>query len=167
MSSLPRVIRIVEGTAVDGPGLRTSIYFAGCSHACPGCHNPQTWPFDAGEESSVESLMKIIEYNGFNVTFTGGDPMYGAEGLLPLAQAIKARGKSIWCYTGFTFEELLDMAACRRLLDYIDVLVDGPFIMAQRDTTLHFRGSANQRIIDVAASLAHNSVELWSRDFGS
>ena len=78
-----RVINIAEGTTVDGPGLRTSIYFAGCKHACPGCHNPESWPFTAGEEWSVEKLMTIIRFNHFNVTLTGGDPLYQGRDLLP------------------------------------------------------------------------------------
>ena len=77
-----RVINIVPGTSADGPGLRTSIYFAGCDHRCPGCHNPASWPFDAGEDKSAEDLMKVIRYNRFHVTFSGGDPMYQAAELI-------------------------------------------------------------------------------------
>ena len=91
-----RVINIAPGTSADGPGLRTSIYFAGCDHRCPGCHNPASWPFDAGEEKSVEDLMKVIQYNRFHVTFSGGDPMYQAAELLPLAKAITEMGLKIW-----------------------------------------------------------------------
>ena len=96
-----RVINIAEGTSVDGPGLRTSIYFAGCEHACPGCHNPESWPFDAGSDWSVEKLMSVVRFNRFDVTFSGGDPMYQAEALLPLAQQIKAAGYNI-CAGGRT-----------------------------------------------------------------
>lgn len=151
-----RIVRIVEGTSVDGPGLRTSLYFAGCRHACPGCHNPSTWAFDAGEDMSIDQVMKVIRYNGFNVTFTGGDPMYSAESILPLARAITEAGFTIWCYTGFTWEELMEHGtpAQKELLRYIDVLVDGPYIAAQRNTALRFRGSENQRLIAVAPSLA-------------
>lgn len=140
-----RVIDIVEGTSVDGPGLRTSIYLAGCAHACPGCHNPQTWDFKAGRDMSVDELMDIIRRNDFNVTFTGGDPMYQAEALLPLAREIHNAGYTIWCYTGFTLEQL--HGHMLELLPYLEALVDGPFIEALRDTDLHFRGSSNQRII--------------------
>ena len=160
-----RVLDIVEDTTVDGPGFRTSIYCAGCPHHCPGCHNPQSWAQDGGTEMSVEAMMQVIEADPFaNVTFSGGDPMQQAEGFTALAQAIKERTrKNIWCYTGYTYERLLDMPPQRTLLQYIDVLVDGPFIAAQRDITLPFRGSSNQRIIDVPHSLAEGHVVEWHR----
>ncbi|MDE6497606.1 MAG: anaerobic ribonucleoside-triphosphate reductase activating protein [Muribaculaceae bacterium] len=149
-----RVVDIVEGTSVDGAGLRTAIYTAGCAHACPGCHNPETWPFDSGREVSGEELMSIVERNGFNVTFSGGDPMYQAEAIVPFARELKNRGYDIWCYTGFTFEQLLERPDALRLMRFIDVLVDGPFVENLRDPDLRFHGSSNQRIIDVQASLA-------------
>lgn len=151
-----QVVDIKEGTSVDGPGLRTSIYFAGCRHRCPGCHNPTTWPFDAGTPHTVGELMEIIRYNRFNVTFSGGDPVYQAPALLPLARAIKQNGLTLWCYTGFTFEQIIAGEASSQaieLLGYTDVLVDGPFIESLRDISLHFRGSSNQRLIDVPQSL--------------
>lgn len=146
MKSL-RVIDIVEGTSVDGPGLRTSIYFAGCNHRCEGCHNPQTWPFDAGRDMSVDELAAIVKEADFNVTFTGGDPVYQAEALLPLAQRIAGMGKTMWLYTGYTVEDLYDIPAMQALLPLLEAVVDGPFVMSLRDTSLHFRGSSNQRII--------------------
>lgn len=142
-----RVAAVVDGTAVDGPGLRTSIYFSGCDHRCPGCHNPSTWPFDSGSDMSVAELLERIADNDFNVTFSGGDPMYQAEALVPLAKAIKAMGKTIWCYTGFIYEDIRHRMPYSLLLPYIDVLVDGPYIEALRDPSLQFRGSSNQRII--------------------
>lgn len=146
-----RILRIVEGTSVDGPGLRTSIYFAGCRHACPGCHNEQSWDFSGGEEYSVEDVMETVRYNRFPVTFSGGDPMYQAEAILPLARTLKAEGYGIWCYTGFTLDELLRDGDenQRAILELIDVLVDGPFVLAQRNISLRFRGSENQRLIDL------------------
>ena len=150
---------------VDGPGFRTSIYCAGCQHQCPGCHNPQSWDISGGHPMSTEEIMRIIEADPYaNVTFTGGDPMYQPEGFAELARAIKTRTtKDIWCYTGFTFEQLLGNPRQRALLELIDVLVDGPFIKSERDETLHFRGSRNQRIIDVQASLAQQTVMVLSR----
>ncbi len=142
-----RVVDIVEGTSVDGPGLRTSIYFAGCEHRCEGCHNPQTWPFDSGRDMSVEEIVEIVKEADFNVTFTGGDPVYQAEALLPLAMKIAELGKTMWLYTGFTVEELATMPGMQHLLPLLDAVVDGPFVMSLRDTSLHFRGSSNQRII--------------------
>lgn len=142
-----RVVDIVEGTSVDGPGLRTSVYFAGCDHHCPGCHNPQTWDFNAGHDMTVNELMHAIEEADFNVTFSGGDPVYQAEALLPLARRIVESGKTIWLYTGFTIEELVKMPAAAALLEYVEAVVDGPFVESLRDTTLQFRGSSNQRIV--------------------
>lgn len=155
-----RVLDIIEDTTVDGPGFRTSIYCAGCSHACKGCHNPQSWDFNGGREMTTDEIMKIIEADPYaDVTFSGGDPMYQAEGFIELARAIRERtNKTIWCYTGFTYEALLKMPKQRELLELIDVLVDGPFVESLRDPDLLFRGSSNQRIIDVKASLAQRIV---------
>ena len=150
-SPILRVIDIVDGTSVDGPGLRTSIYFAGCDHRCPGCHNPSTWDFRAGSEMTVDQLMRRIIDNDFNVTFSGGDPLYQLQPLTALARAVKAAGKTIWCYTGFIYEDLLADKKYSELLSLIDVLVDGPFILSLRDPDLPFRGSSNQRLIDLNA----------------
>ncbi|MBD5233671.1 MAG: anaerobic ribonucleoside-triphosphate reductase activating protein [Bacteroidales bacterium] len=165
MSKPLRVMKIVEGTSVDGPGLRTSIYLAGCAHQCPGCHNRATWPFDAGSDMTVDEIMETVLYDRFNVTLTGGDPLYQAEALIPLAHAIKEHELGIWCYTGYTFEQLSKMKDphIRALLEYIDVLVDGPFIESERDTNLHFRGSANQRLIDIPSTLSSGQITLYQQ----
>ncbi len=133
----------------DGPGFRTSIYCAGCAHRCPGCHNPQSWDFQGGREVSVQELLDIIKADEFsNVTFSGGDPLYQVEAFTELARRIKEEtGKNIWCYTGFTYEQILADGRLSQILPYIDTLVDGPFVEALRDPDLHFRGSSNQRII--------------------
>lgn len=154
-----RIIDIVPGTSVDGPGLRTAIYFAGCSHRCPGCHNPQSWDFESGREMTVDEVMSEIIENDFDVTFTGGDPMYRAAELLPLAKRIKEAGKTIWCYTGFHYEDVVRDIRMSELLEHIDVLVDGPFIESLRDVHLQFRGSSNQRLIDIARSTPDNIIE--------
>ena len=155
-----QILDIIEDTMVDGPGFRTSIYCAGCRHQCPGCHNPQSWDFEGGRAVTTEEVMRVIEADPYaNVTFTGGDPMYQPEGFAELARAIHERtDKSIWCYTGFTFEELVTNPRQRQLLEQVDVLVDGPFIKALRDDDLCFRGSTNQRLVDVAASLEAGHV---------
>ena len=157
-----RVLNIIEDTMVDGPGFRTSIYCAGCKHACPGCHNPQSWAFDGGREMSTRELMKVIMADPFaNVTFSGGDPMYQAAGFAELARAIHQHSnKDIWCFTGFTYESLINDEQ-RELLEQIDVLVDGPFIQKLRNPDLLFRGSSNQRIIDVQRSLYEGHAVLW------
>ena len=146
---------------VDGPGFRTSIYCAGCRHKCPGCHNPQSWDFSGGREMSTEELMRIIVADPYaNVTFSGGDPMYQAAGFAELARAIHRRtNKDIWCFTGFRFEDLIQHDQ-RELLEQLDVLVDGPYVASLRDPDLLFRGSSNQRIIDVQASLFASEVVL-------
>ena len=140
---------IVEQTMADGPGLRTAIYCAGCEHHCPGCHNPQSWNRDNGYDISVDELMEIIKADETsNVSFSGGDPFYQVEAFTNLARRIKSEtNKTIWCWTGFTIEEIRADEKLAQLLPYLDVLVDGPFILEQRDTTLLFRGSPNQRII--------------------
>ena len=160
-----RVLDIIEDTMVDGPGFRTSIYCAGCSHRCPGCHNPQSWAFDQGHEMTTDELMKIIMSDPFaNVTFSGGDPMYQAAGFAELARAIRQQSnKDIWCFTGFVYESLIHEDQ-RALLEQIDVLVDGPFIQELHDPDLLFRGSSNQRLIDVQASLYAGKTVLWKPD---
>lgn len=159
------VLSIIEDTMVDGPGFRTSIYCAGCRHKCPGCHNPQSWDFEGGHAMTTDDIMRIIEADPYaNVTFSGGDPMYQAAGFAELAREIHRRtNKDIWCYTGFTFESLINEDQ-RELLSELDVLVDGPFIERLRDGDLLFRGSSNQRIIDVQASLYSGETVLWKPD---
>ena len=142
------VIDIIKGTTVDGPGFRTSIYFAGCRHACPGCHNPQSWDFNAGRPMSIEEIMEVVTDEDFDVTFSGGDPLYqDPEALLALATAIRDAGYTLWCYTGFVYEEIKDNPRYTALLPLFETVVDGPFVEALRDTSLIFRGSSNQRLI--------------------
>ncbi|MDE6019332.1 MAG: anaerobic ribonucleoside-triphosphate reductase activating protein [Muribaculaceae bacterium] len=142
-----RVLDIVKGTTVDGPGFRTAIYFAGCRHQCPGCHNPQSWDFNAGTEMTLAELMEIIVEEDFDVTLTGGDPLYNPESIALLAKKIQESGHKVWLYTGFTMEEILASEKLSLPLPYIDTIVDGPFIQFLRDRDLPFRGSSNQRII--------------------
>ena len=149
-----RILGIKYGTSVDGIGLRTSLYCAGCENRCPGCHNPQSWDENGGDAITVDELYKRIVDADMNVTFTGGDPMLHPEGFIALASLIKRNtDKTIWCYTGYRFEELLSHPIRRQLVELCDVIVDGRYIEKERDLSLHFRGSRNQRIIDVKASL--------------
>ena len=143
------VLDIVHQTMADGPGFRTAIYCAGCRHYCKGCHNPQSWDINNGHWMSVDELLPInLDDEMRNVTFYRGDPLYQVEAFTLLARLIKQHSrKTIWCWTGFTYEEILADERMSRILPYIDVLVDGPFILEQRDTSLLFRGSPNQRII--------------------
>ena len=160
------VLKVLHDTTVDGPGFRTSIYCAGCRHQCPGCHNQQTWAFGTGIDSSTDDLMQEILSDPFaDVTFTGGDPFFQAEGFAELAARIKAEtDKTIWCYTGFRYEELLHNTAAQQLLCYVDVLVDGRFIQALRDESIPFRGSSNQRLIDVPGTRREGHIILWQKD---
>ena len=155
-----RVLDIIHGTTVDGPGLRTSIYFAGCTHDCPGCHNPQSHDPMGGREMSVDEILAEIDAEGFDVTFSGGDPLMQYKELIPLARAVRQRGLGIWCYTGYLYEDICRNAELRPLLDEIDVLVDGPFIEKRRNLHIRFRGSDNQRLI-VTAKSRPGSVEVY------
>lgn len=159
------ILNILHDTTVDGPGFRTSIYCAGCRHACKGCHNPQSWDFNGGHAMEVDELLQEVLSDPFaDVTFSGGDPLYQAKGFAELARRIKSESKkTIWCYTGFLFEELLHNTEAMELLAYTDVLVDGPFMQDLRDEELLFRGSRNQRIIDVQPSLRLKEAVLWER----
>lgn len=156
------ILNIMEDTTVDGPGFRTSVYSSGCPHHCPGCHNPQSWNISNGQPVDIEDILKVILDDPFaDVTFSGGDPMFQPEGFTELARAIRQRSnKNIWCYTGYLFEDLLRNPAQKALLEQIDVLVDGRFIEALRDEELRFRGSSNQRIIDVKRSLNEGNAVL-------
>lgn len=148
---------VVNDSITDGPGIRLTVFVQGCPHHCPGCHNPQTWDFAGGQPTTTEELWQQIQQNPLlsGVTFSGGEPMAQAAALLPLAQRIKQAGLELAIYTGYTFEQLLNLPdpAVRQLLELADTLIDGPFILAQRNLELNFRGSENQRILKAAASL--------------
>lgn len=147
MATTLQILDIVRGTTVDGPGLRTSIYMAGCTHHCPGCHNPQSWDENAGVPMTVEDILEIVKEEDFNVTLSGGDPMMHPDTTLELVKAIHELGYTIWLYTGYTIEQIREDNRRRKILDYLECLVDGPFIESLRDPDLSFRGSSNQRLI--------------------
>lgn len=159
-----KVLDIIRGTTVDGPGFRTSIYFAGCKHQCKGCHNPSSWDFNAGTEMSADEIMKIVEEEDFDVTFSGGDPLYHVSDVIELSSRINKLGHNIWIYTGFTWDEIIASPVLKPSLQYIDVLIDSPYIDSLRDADLLFRGSSNQHIIDVKKSLKENSIIEWTRE---
>lgn len=142
-----RVLDVIRGTTVDGPGFRTSIYLAGCSHRCPGCHNPQSWDFNAGTEMDIDTLMEIIEEEDFDVTLSGGDPLYHPEDVAEIAHRVRELGHTVWVYTGFTWEEIQRDPAMLAALRDVEAIVDGPYVESLRDPDLPFRGSSNQRII--------------------
>lgn len=162
MSEEIRISGIVEESIVDGPGLRYVLFTQGCPHHCPGCHNPATHPFEGGRLVSPDWVFSDIRRNPIvhGVTFSGGEPFVQPAQLLPLARRLRAAGYSLTSYTGFLYEELLADPARRTLLNELDILVDGPFLMKEKSLTIRFRGSRNQRIIDVPRSLAEGSVVL-------
>lgn len=157
-------MNVVRDTTVDGPGFRTAIYAAGCQHTCPGCHNPESWHRDNGVSYTLDRLLEIIKEDEFSqVTFSGGDPLFQVEGFTELAKRIKAETvKNIWCYSGFTYEAIVKSERLSQLLPYIDVLVDGRYLEGLRNVDLPFRGSSNQRIIDVKETIAAGKVVLWN-----
>jgi len=158
--------KIQRDSIVDGEGIRSVIWTQGCLHNCPGCHNPETHSFLSGYEIEIEDLLKKIDsleaQDG--ITFSGGDPMAQPEACSLIAAYCKERGLNIWCYTGYTFEKLLEMSNdnsyIMNFLKNIDVLVDGRFILSEKSLNLKFKGSKNQRIIDVPKSLKENKVCL-------
>ena len=151
---------------VDGPGLRAVLWTQGCGHHCKGCQNPQTWDFEGGGLVPISAVLEAIdelEYQS-GLTFSGGDPMYQPEACNIIAEYAKKKGLNIWVYTGFTWEEIMKMAkkdnVYNEFLKYVDVLVDGRFILEERDLNLLFRGSRNQRLIDVPKTLEKKEIVL-------
>ena len=160
-----RTAGIVNDSIVDGPGLRLTVFAQGCPHHCPGCHNPQSHSFEGGEVRDTETILEMVEENILldGLTLSGGEPFAQAEACAELAKGAHKVGLNVWCYSGYTFETLLNGApAWRTLLENIDILVDGPFILAQRTLDARFRGSSNQRILDVRAALAAGQPVLSS-----
>lgn len=150
------VAGIVQDSIVDGPGLRTAVFCQGCPRRCPDCHNPETWAFGQGTDMGMEDLLDIIQSNPLcrGVTFSGGEPFSQAEALAPLARRLKELGYETASYTGYTFEELYNGTDAQRdLLDALDVLIDGPFLLEEKSLELNFRGSRNQRVLNVPESL--------------
>lgn len=155
---------IVSESIVDGPGIRYAIFVQGCPHHCPGCHNPQTWPFEGGRKRRVESLFKDFAADPIlkGITFSGGEPFCQAAGLARLAEMVHGLGKDVTVYTGFTYEELIAQGdpAVDALLAQTDLLIDGPFLQEQKNLELSFRGSENQRLIDMNRTREQGRVVL-------
>lgn len=153
-----RIAGTVNDSIVDGPGIRFTVFTQGCPHNCEGCHNPQTHDFSGGTVADTDELLEKIKGNPLldGVTFSGGEPFCQAEALAYLGRQIKAMGLNVVTYTGYTFEKLWaerDKNHWGELLKITDFLIDGPFILAQKDWNIRFRGSSNQRYIDCQASL--------------
>lgn len=156
MADTIRLAGVVRESIVDGPGIRFVVFCQGCVHDCPGCQNPDTHDFDGGYDCDIQKILDAVDENKLldGITFSGGEPFCQAGRFIPLAKEIRKReGLNILIFTGYTYEELTDMARSdedvRQLMNLADMLVDGRFILEKRDLTLRFRGSSNQRIIDM------------------
>lgn len=166
-----RIAGIHSESIVDGPGLRMTIFAQGCPHRCEGCHNPETHDPSKGELIHIDTIIRNIEAGARHkcldgITLSGGEPFMQPYTCLDLAIKAHIYGLTVWCYTGYTFEELLERGRMidKMLLSEIDVLVDGPFVKQLRTLELPFRGSSNQRLIDVAASLQAGKTILYEED---
>lgn len=148
-----RAAGVVQNSIVDGLGLRQAVFFQGCLHHCKGCHNKHTWSFAGGYEENTDNVIRAYREDDLlsGVTLTGGDPFYQLEAASDIARRVKELGGDVWCYTGFIYEDLisLDLPDINQFLSLVDVLVDGPFIWEQRDLSLLWRGSANQRVLQL------------------
>lgn len=159
-----RLAGFAGDSIVDGPGIRFTTFCQGCPHHCPGCQNPETWPFEGGFEVTPEDVVEHVKRNPLTrgVTFSGGEPFAQAAAHAELARQLKAAGYEVASYTGYTFEQLLEEQdpAKLDLLQQLDVLVDGPFRQEELSLELRFRGSANQRILNVPQSLVQGKA-VW------
>lgn len=165
---LIRIAGITEDSIVDGPGLRLTVFVQGCPHHCPGCHNPETWDQFGGRYMDTQEIVAKMDSNPLldGITLSGGEPFSQQEACTELAEAAHARGLNVWCYTGHTWEVIDEALKYGPLpfLDHIDVLVDGPYIESQRTLELPWRGSKNQRLIDVQESRCGMIVEYGGAD---
>ena len=161
-----RIAGFVNDSIVDGPGLRFAVFTQGCLHACPGCHNPETHDLNGGHEEDTQHLISQMRKNPLlsGLTLSGGDPLLQPVPCLELARAAHASRLNVWMYTGYLFEQILKKQDADELalLREVDVLVDGPFILAERSLELDWCGSKNQRLIDVAASLKEGKTVIWT-----
>lgn len=158
MTNLTKTVRIagaIPHSSVNGPGVRYVLFFQGCPHGCRECQNPETWDPKGGEERLIRDVVEEILQTRYldGVTFSGGDPLMQPEAVMEIAREIRKKGLSIWCYTGWTYEELLSGSAGEKAveaLNYIDTLVDGPFLPEEKTDSAIYRGSANQRILEIS-----------------
>lgn len=160
MENKLRIAGIVKDSITDGPGIRTVIFFQGCDKDCDGCHNPESRSLDGGYFESIDSILKTIDGNPLlrGITLSGGEPLLQATEILPLVKEIKKRNLEIALYTGDIFEEITGEKL--ELIKEVDIVIDGPFMKSKKDLTLSFRGSSNQRIINVKESLLKNETIL-------
>lgn len=161
-----RIANVAQDSIVDGKGMRLAVFTQGCVHACPGCHNPDAHDLEGGVEWDTEDILEMLRKNLLQsgITLTGGEPFLQPAACLALARGAHAMKKDVWTYTGYTFEALVAMEDpdVRALLAESDVLVDGPFVLAERSLEIPFRGSANQRLLDAKASLAAGEAVVYT-----
>ncbi len=157
-----RIAGVVKESIVDGKGIRFTLFTQGCPHNCKGCHNPESHNINGGYDIEAEKVIAEFNKNPLlsGITFSGGEPIIQAKELIPIAEAVTQQGKNCWIYSGWTFEELMEKndADINKLLSLCDVLVDGKYVEDERDLTLLFRGSRNQRVIDLKKSLSENKA---------
>lgn len=161
------VAGIVNDSIVDGPGIRMTVFCQGCPHHCPGCQNEETWAFEEKNMLAPEEILALIKRNPLvkGVTFSGGEPFAQPEGHTELAKLLHQNGYEVAAYSGYTFEQLLNgTPAQQEMLRNIDVLIDGPFLLAQRTLEARFRGSRNQRILNVPQSLQERQAVWETRE---
>lgn len=151
-------------TIVDGIGFRNTVYCAKCNMYCKGCHNKNSWNIRNGKPISVNNLARLLLENGNDITFSGGETSLQAKAFISLAKIIKEHNKTIWLYSGYRYEELLNNKSSKELLKYVDVLVDGKFVEDLKDVDLLFKGSSNQRLIDIHRTIECGKVVLWQED---
>ncbi len=160
-----KIYGLVQDSIVDGPGFRFTCFVQGCPHHCPGCHNPDSHDPEGGKVMTAAEVIAAMRSNPLTdgLTLSGGKPFAQAEDCLTVARAAHESGLNVWSYSGWTFEHLLNNGteAQKALLQELDVLVDGPFILAERSLSLNWRGSKNQRVIDVQKSLAGGAIVLY------
>ena len=161
-----RIAGTMNDSIVDGPGLRFTVFTQGCPHHCEGCHNPQTWDFKGGKDVEIAEIVEKMRRNPLlsGVTLSGGEPFMQAEACAEIAEAAHGMGLNVWTYTGYTWEEIVGRPQFWNLLIETDVLVDGPFVKEQKSLDLLYRGSRNQRLIDVKKSIDAGRVVLWESD---
>ena len=169
MKDTIRIAGVVKESIVDGPGLRFAVFTQGCAHHCPECQNPETWDFEGGYDCGIDKILKAMDENPLldGITMSGGDPLYQAEASYSLCSKVKEKGLNVVVFTGYTYEELMELEKkdpwIEKLLSVTDILIDGRYEKDKRDLTLIFRGSQNQRVIDMNASRKEGRAVLHER----
>lgn len=169
MKDTIRIAGVVRESIVDGPGLRFAVFTQGCAHHCPECQNPETWDFEGGYDCEIDKILKAMDENPLldGITMSGGDPLYQAEASYSLCSKVKEKGLNVVVFTGYTYEELMELEKkdpwIEKLLGVTDILIDGRYEKDKRDLTLIFRGSSNQRVIDMNASRKEGRAVLHER----